>query len=163
MTSSQSPAKTWQLELLYDGECPLCVREVNFLQRKDAERGLVSFVDIAEDSYNPQEHGGIDFETAMGVIHAILPDGTVVKNVEVFRRTYQILGMGWIYAITQVPAIEYLANLLYSIWANLRLVLTGRPSLETILMTRQQRIDGCDICQDLDRTNTSQLADDKPV
>ena len=117
MTSIQSPTTTWQLELLYDGECPLCVREVNFLRRKDADRGLVSFVDIADDTYNPANHAGIDFETAMGRIHAVLPDGSIVQNVEVFRRTYEILGIGWIYAITKVPAIEYLANLLYGIWS----------------------------------------------
>jgi predicted DCC family thiol-disulfide oxidoreductase YuxK len=39
---------SWKIKLLYDGECPLCVREVNFLTKRDAGRGLVSFVDIAE-------------------------------------------------------------------------------------------------------------------
>ena len=29
----------WKIELLYDGECPLCVREVNFLTKKDRGRG----------------------------------------------------------------------------------------------------------------------------
>ena len=147
MTSIQSPTTTWQLELLYDGECPLCVREVNFLRRKDADRGLVSFVDIADDTYNPANHAGIDFETAMGRIHAVLPDGSIVQNVEVFRRTYEILGIGWIYAITKVPAIEYLANLLYGVWADLRLVLTGRPNLASIMTSRQQRLDGCTTCR----------------
>lgn len=77
---------SWQIELLYDGQCPLCVREVNFLKKRDAGRGLVAFVDIADDRYSPEAHGGIDYETAMGRIHAVLPDGTTVKNVEVFRR-----------------------------------------------------------------------------
>jgi predicted DCC family thiol-disulfide oxidoreductase YuxK len=39
---------SWKIKLLYDGECPLCVREVNFLTKRDAGRGLVAFVDIAE-------------------------------------------------------------------------------------------------------------------
>ena len=64
-------ADHWQIELLYDGDCPLCVREVNFLRKKDAGRGLVQFVDIADDTYNPTQHGGVDFETAMGRIHAL--------------------------------------------------------------------------------------------
>ncbi|NJK76262.1 MAG: DUF393 domain-containing protein, partial [Microcoleus sp. SU_5_6] len=55
--SESIAAPSWQIELLYDGECPLCVREVNFLKKRDAGRGLVSFVDIAEDGYNPQSHG----------------------------------------------------------------------------------------------------------
>ncbi len=143
ITPGRSQSTAWQIELLYDGACPLCVREVNFLKTKDADRGLVSFVDIADDDYTSSEHAGIGFETAMGKIHAVLPDGTVITNVEVFRRTYEILGIGWIYAITKVPAIEYLANLLYGIWADLRLSLTGRPHLAAIVASRQQRLDRC--------------------
>jgi predicted DCC family thiol-disulfide oxidoreductase YuxK len=134
---------SWEIKLLYDGECPLCLREVNFLQKKDALRGKVAFVDIAADDYNPEENAGIDFETAMGRIHGILPDGTVIKNVEVFRRVYEALGMGWVYAITKLPVLGALANFIYGIWADLRLRLTGRPSLETVIKQRQERL-GCD-------------------
>ena len=134
-------SSSWEIKLLYDGECPLCVREVNFLQKRDAGRNLVAFVDIADDDYNPEENGGVDFETAMGRIHAVLPDGTVIKNVEVFRRVYEALGMGWVYAITKLPIIGAIANLIYGIWAEWRLALTGRPNLETIIRERQQRLE----------------------
>jgi predicted DCC family thiol-disulfide oxidoreductase YuxK len=128
----------WQIKLLYDGECPLCLREVNFLQKQDAGRGLVVFVDIADENYNPQEHGDISFEEAMGRIHAVLSDGTIVKNVEVFRRVYSILGIGWIYAFTKWPLIGSLVDLIYEVWAAWRLALTGRPDLQTILAARQK-------------------------
>ncbi|NJO42538.1 MAG: DUF393 domain-containing protein [Cyanobacteria bacterium CRU_2_1] len=136
---SASPA--WQIKLLYDGACPLCLREVNFLRKRDAGRGLVMFVDIADDDYIPDAHGGVDFETAMGRIHAILPDGTVIQNVEVFRRVYEILGMGWIYALTKLPIVGFIVDRLYDIWADWRLKLTGRPDLATIITDRQQRIE----------------------
>jgi len=141
--SNQILNQTWEIKLLYDGECPLCLREVNFLQKKDAGRGKVAFVDIASDDYNPEENAGIDFETAMGRIHGILPDGTVIKNVEVFRRVYETLGMGWVYAITKWPILGALANFVYGIWADLRLKLTGRPDLETVIKQRQEKL-GCD-------------------
>ena len=134
---------TWQIELLYDGACPLYMREVNFLQKRDAGRGLVAFVDIAADDYSPDAHGGIDFETAMGRIHAVLADGTVVQNVEVFRRVYDILGMGWVYAVTRLPIIGAAVDWLYGIWADRRLALTGRPSLAAIATERQTRLE-CD-------------------
>jgi predicted DCC family thiol-disulfide oxidoreductase YuxK len=101
-TAKVSDHKSWKIKLLYDGACPLCLREVNFLKSKDGDRGLIEFVDIATDDYDPADHAGIDFETAMGRIHAILADGTIVKNVEVFRQTYDILGIGWIYAISKL-------------------------------------------------------------
>ena len=141
--SNQNLNQTWEIKLLYDGECPLCLREVNFLQKKDAGRGKVAFVDIASDDYNPEENAGIDFETAMGRIHGILADGTVIKNVEVFRRVYETLGMGWVYAITKLPIFGALANFIYGIWADLRLKLTGRPDLATVIKQRQERLD-CD-------------------
>jgi predicted DCC family thiol-disulfide oxidoreductase YuxK len=149
LNSSQAPS--WLIKLLYDGECPLCVREVNFLQKRDAGRGLVAFVDIADEAYEPDANGGVDFATAMGRIHAVLPDGTVIQNVEVFRRVYEVLGMGWIYAITKLPIVGRIADWLYGIWADRRLALTGRPNLETILADRQNRIPcQTDRCQRLE-------------
>jgi predicted DCC family thiol-disulfide oxidoreductase YuxK len=135
--SNESPT-SWKIELLYDGECPLCLREVNFLLKRDAGRGIVKFVDIADPDYRPQEHGGVDFATAMGRIHGVLPDGRVIKNVEVFRRVYEELGMGWVYAITKLPIIGAIADWAYGIWADWRLKLTGRPELSVIIAAKQQ-------------------------
>ena len=142
--SDRASIPDWKIKLLYDGECPLCVREVNFLTKKDRGRGIVKFVDIADPNYDPQENAGVDFVTAMGVIHGILPDGTVIKNVEVFRQVYEQLGMGWVYAITRIPLVGKLADWLYGIWANWRLKITGRPEIETILAQRQQKLNSSD-------------------
>ncbi|CDN10203.1 MAG: DUF393 domain-containing protein [Richelia sp.] len=135
-------SQSWKIKLLYDGECPLCLREVKFLQKRDAGRGIVAFVDIAADDYQGENNGGIDFKTAMGRIHAVLLDGSVIKNVEVFRRVYEELGMGWLYAVTKLPIISALADALYSIWADWRLPLTGRPNLDIILQQRTSHL-GC--------------------
>ena len=135
-----SAKPNWQIKLLYDGECPLCVREVNFLTQKDADRGIVKFIDIASLDYNPSENAGIDFATAMGTIHAILPDGTVIKNVEVFRQVYEVLGMGWVYAVTKIPIVGAIADWIYKVWAHWRLKLTRRPDLDTIIAQRQKKL-----------------------
>lgn len=137
-TTPNSEFPAYEIKLLYDGECPLCLREVNFLRKKDAGRGKVVFVDIADDNYSPQENAGIDYETAMTRIHAVLADGIVVKNIEAFRKVYEVLGMGWIYALTKIPVIGWIANKVYEIWANLRLKITGREDLSVILAKREQ-------------------------
>ena len=134
---------TWQIELLYDGGCPLCMREVNFLRRKDAGRDIISFVDIAALDYDPQQHAGIDFETAMGVIHAVKADGSIIQGVEVFRQVYDALGIGWIYAATKWPVVGPLVDKLYELWADRRLAATGRPSLQEIVRERQKALDAC--------------------
>ena len=63
--SSTTDDVSWKVNLLYDGDCPLCLREVNFLRKKDAGRGIVKFTDIADLNYRAEENGGVDFETTM--------------------------------------------------------------------------------------------------
>ncbi len=148
-SSSISDAQpAWKIKLLYDGDCPLCLREVNFLTKKDAGRGLVAFVDVAADDYSAADNGGIDFETAMGRIHAVLPDGSSVKNVEVFRRIYETLGMGWVYAATKWPVIGPLVDAAYGVWADLRLKVTGRGDLAAVVAQREKRLAQMEACGD---------------
>lgn len=133
------PTDTWKINLLYDGDCPLCLREVSFLQKKDAGRGRVKFTDIAALDYDPDENGGVDFETAMGRIHAVRADGTVVKNVAVFQEVYDAIGIGWMYAPTKWPIIGPLVNKIYDLWADKRLAVTGRPSLAEVIAQKKEQ------------------------
>jgi predicted DCC family thiol-disulfide oxidoreductase YuxK len=146
ISDRSNPQSTWKIKLLFDGACPLCVREVNFLKRKDGDRNLINFVDIAAEDYDPADNANIDFETAMGRIHAILPNGDIVQNVEVFRQIYDILGIGWIYSVTKLPIVGKLADAVYGVWADYRLLLTGRPNLKTVIARRQQLLDDRGIC-----------------
>jgi predicted DCC family thiol-disulfide oxidoreductase YuxK len=139
-------ASHWQINLLYDGDCPLCMREVNLLRQRDQDRGLITFTNIAAATYNPAANGGVDFETAMGRIHAVKSDGTILKNVEVFREIYGLLGMGWIYAPTRWPILGSIIDWLYGLWADWRLPLTGRSSLKTLMAQRQQQLSAT--CED---------------
>lgn len=140
MNSTNFTQNQWKIKLLYDGDCPLCVREVNFLRKKDAGRGKVVFVDVADDNYSPEENANIDYEMAMNRIHAILADGSIVTNLEVFRQVYEILGMGWVYSFTKLPLLGKVADKIYAIWANWRLKMTGRPDLITLVAERNKRL-----------------------
>lgn len=70
-------------------------------------------------------------------IHAILPDGTVVTDVEVFRRLYEAVGLGWVYSATKYEPVMNAANWVYGIWAKYRLPITGRPDLEVVLQQKK--------------------------
>ncbi len=153
ISNSNSNNNTWKINLLYDGDCPLCLREVNFLQKKDAGRGLVKFTDIADLNYSPDENGGVDFETAMGRIHAVRADGTVVKNVAVFQEVYEAIGIGWMYAPTKWPIVGPLVNKIYDLWADKRLAVTGRASLAQVIAERNEKI----ACQSEGRCRTEDL------
>jgi predicted DCC family thiol-disulfide oxidoreductase YuxK len=78
-----------RITVLYDGDCPLCSREIRF--------------------------------------HGVLPAGTVIESVEVFRRAYAAVGLGWLMAPTRWPGLRRLADLAYRIFARNRL----RPAVES--------------------------------
>ncbi|KAH7550420.1 hypothetical protein JRO89_XS13G0189000 [Xanthoceras sorbifolium] len=129
----------WKIKMLYDGDCPLCMREVNMLQERNKQYDTIKFVDISSDEYSPEENQGLDYKTVMGRIHAILSDGTVVTDVEAFRRLYEQVGLGWVYAVTKYEPIATLADAVYGVWAKYRLQITGRPPLEQVLEARKKK------------------------
>lgn len=129
-----------QLRILYDGGCPLCLREVRFLSQRDERlhpgEPRLAFVDINDPAYDPAAHAGVGYRAAMGRIHAIDADGVVLKDVAVFRHAYALIGLGWLYAPSRWPVLRQLANAAYGLWARWRLRVTGRPSLEQLCRDR---------------------------
>ncbi|MCT0206916.1 thiol-disulfide oxidoreductase DCC family protein [Synechococcus sp. CS-1332] len=131
-----------ELTLLFDGGCPLCLREVRILRRRDAERGCLAFVNVDDPAYDPARHGGITYADAMGRMHALRADGAVIQDVEVFRQAYGLVGLGWLYAPTRWPLLRPMVDALYGLWARWRLAITGRPAMEVLCQGRCQTTPG---------------------
>ena len=127
------------IDLLYDGECPICMMEVEFLKKRDIKR-RIRFTNLQDPTYNPAEHGNVTFEDGMRKLRAVMPDGRVVKGVEVFRQTYKAIGLGWIFELTNLPVIGNVADNLYDVWAENRLRLTGKGDLADILVARAKEL-----------------------
>lgn len=111
-------------EVFYDGQCPLCRREIGMLRRLD-RRQRIQFTDISEPAFDAGLPGKT-YSELMGEIQGRLPDGTWVKGVEVFRRLYGAVGFRWLVAISRWPGIRNLLDLGYRLFARNRLRLTGR-------------------------------------
>ena len=118
------------------------------LKRRDSERtGSICFVDVAAPAYDPAENCGISYETAMRTIHGIVPSSSdgkdggeqlvVITGVDVFKRAYELVGLGWVYAFLEVPVLKKIATAAYDAWARIRLPLTGRPALEVVLAEKK--------------------------
>jgi predicted DCC family thiol-disulfide oxidoreductase YuxK len=112
------------IEVFYDGECPLCMREIQMLQRLDRRR-RIRFADIAAQGFEAATVG-VSREALLERIHGRLPDGTLVEGVEVFRRLYSAVGFGPLVTLTRLPGIARALDLSYSWFAKNRLRLTGR-------------------------------------
>lgn len=117
------------IEVFYDGACPLCMREIAMLRRRD-RRGRIRFTDIADAAFDAHAYGKTHDEL-MAKMHGRLPDGTWVQGVEVFRRLYVAVGFAWLVAPTRLPLISHALDWGYAIFARNRLRWTGRCTAET--------------------------------
>ncbi len=114
----------WDIKLLFDGDCPLCMREVRMLSRANRS-GRLRLEDISHQNFDPAPYGLTKSEV-MGHIHGVLPDGRVITGMEVFRRSYAAVGLGFLLAPTGWPGIKPVADRAYDWFAKNRLRLTGR-------------------------------------
>lgn len=121
-------SEPWRIRVLYDGECPLCTREIRFLERRDRGRGLIQFEDIASSRFDPARYD-LELPLLMARIHGVLPNGEIVEGVEVFRQAYGAVGLGWLVAPTRWPILRGLTDRAYRIFARNRLRWTGRSSV----------------------------------
>lgn len=120
---SPEPAE-FDVEVFYDGACPLCIREINMLRRWD-RRNRIRFVDIADPDFHAEALGTTQAEL-MARIRGRLSDGTWIEGVEVFRRLYTAVGFGWLIWPSRLPGISQMLELGYRVFAKNRLRLTGR-------------------------------------
>lgn len=113
------------MEVFYDGDCPLCRREIDLLRRLDRSRGRIRCTDLAAPDFDAAALG-LTHAEVMAEIHGRLPDGTLLRGVEVFRRLYAAVGFRWLTAITRLPGISQVLDWGYRWFARHRLRLTGR-------------------------------------
>ncbi len=121
-TSVLAPAKV--VEVFYDGDCPLCVREIRMLMRRD-HASRIEFTNIAAPSFDATAYGSTQ-AALMARIQGRLPDGTWIEGVEVFRRLYGAVGFRRLVALSRLPVISHLLGIAYRLFAKNRLRLTGR-------------------------------------
>ena len=121
---SQVLAAGKSVEVFYDGDCPLCMREIRMLMRKDRD-AHIQFTDIATPGFDAAEHG-TTYPALMERIRGRLPDGTWIEGVEVFRQLYTAVGFRRLVAVTRLPGLSHLLALGYRLFAKNRLRLTGR-------------------------------------
>ena len=115
------PSSSWKLKLLYDGDCPFCKREIGWMQRRNSN-GKLAFENIAATGFDASTYG-LRQEEVMHFIHGVLPNGRIIKKLEVFQEAYTLLGLGWLVAPTRWPLIKQLCTLAYLLFARYRIPL----------------------------------------
>jgi predicted DCC family thiol-disulfide oxidoreductase YuxK len=107
--------------LLYDGDCPICRREVAWLKRRDNADNLVC-EDISALGFDPFRYG-LTREEVNRELHGVQSDGTVLRGMEAVRQAYQSVGLGLLVAPTRLPGMRFLTDQMYRWFARNRLAL----------------------------------------
>ncbi len=113
-------------EVFYDGDCPLCVKEIRWLQKRDRQRRQqIQFTDIAAADFDATRLGKT-YDQLMAEIHGRTADGRWVQGVEVFRYLYAAAGFPKMVRLSRCLGVRQGLNLGYRVFAKYRTRLTGR-------------------------------------
>jgi predicted DCC family thiol-disulfide oxidoreductase YuxK len=157
-TSASTRLFSEEINVLYDSKCGVCKLEMDWLVSRDIrlngpDNRKLRLTDL-EDSFDETDtaNGGIDYDTGMAAIYAIKHDGTVYKGVPVFEMAYDQVGLGWIWKLNNVPAINRFLNWGYEVFATNRTRITRGASLEELMRLnaekkKAQEMDDCESCK----------------
>ena len=108
----------YPLTLFYDAACPVCALEMDHLRERDVAGKLV-FVDIGVPGFDPTLYGAT-LKEMDAQIHALRPDGSMVRGVEALRLAYSAAGLGWVLRPTGWAPLKPLFDAGYRIFARHR-------------------------------------------
>jgi len=110
-------AEIYPLTIYYDSRCPMCKAEKeNLMLHNDA--GNLVFADIWADGFEPPPGRTVD--DLLERIHGMQANGQLIDSMELLRRSYEGVNMGWVTALTTWPVLGGMADWAYPILARNR-------------------------------------------
>jgi len=111
--------------VLFDADCPICLRSVEALKRKDKRR-VLAFRSIRHPE-TPKLFPSLSPEALEQSIHLVSPDGKVREGAEAVEALLALLpGLSWTGLLFRLPFARPLARWLYRLVARNRYLLTCR-------------------------------------
>jgi predicted DCC family thiol-disulfide oxidoreductase YuxK len=118
----------WPLTLYFDGDCPLCAREIQMLRRRASEERL-QLVDISTAPFDAAELG-FTHQTMQNLLHARFADGQWVTGLDATLWSWRAAGLEkWAAPLTWRP-LRPLLELAYRLFCRLRPHLEWLPHPE---------------------------------
>lgn len=90
-----------KLTIFYDGNCPLCAKEMNPLRQHDHKQEI-NTVDLYSDAFSAYPQ--IDPDRANTILHALDNHGNLLLGLDVTYRAWQLVGRGWLVVCTTALA-----------------------------------------------------------
>src|SRR5262245_56160622 len=107
-----------QLTVFYDGQCPLCSREIEHYRRR-AVPDSIRFVDITEPDFDAG-YFGIDLKHAQRVLH-VQEGERMLKGVDAFLALWQAVPCyRWLARLGRIPFFRFFLATGYRVFAAVR-------------------------------------------
>lgn len=116
-------ANDFPLTVFYDAGCPVCALEMDALRRRDRCDRL-KLVDMSAPGFDACCYG-FAHDDLDAVIHALRPDGTVLRGMDVLRSAYGAAGLGWLLQATRWPLLKPVFDAAYRSFARRRHAISG--------------------------------------
>ncbi len=112
---------TAPIKVFFDGSCPLCVAETDFIRTKDTHNQLM-FIDASRADFKPEDFQlqGITQQDCMRELIAQSADGTIYRALATFRMLYATIGLAQAAAWTNWPLLHRPIDALYRWFARNR-------------------------------------------
>jgi len=108
------------LTLYFDGSCPLCRAEIDYLRYKDTHHlGQLAFIDITQTGLDWQG-SGLSCERAMALMQGRLQSGEVIEGVRVFATAYRLVDLRVLAWLLSRPLLQGPLATLYAAFAKRR-------------------------------------------
>jgi len=102
--------------MVYDGECPLCSREVHLLQSRSPD-AKVQYVDIATKDYQPEKFQNLSYQQTMEQLYVLSAKGDVLKGVDAFFTLYSKTGWKGLAMALKALLFQQILQALYQLFA----------------------------------------------
>jgi predicted DCC family thiol-disulfide oxidoreductase YuxK len=108
------------ITVLYDGYCVICKQSKRIIQALDWQN-RVEFLDIHRWNEVEARYPALDFETAMGQMHTVMPDGSLIGGFDGMRCILRELPLGLpLWLILHLPGANWLGPKIYRLVARNR-------------------------------------------
>jgi predicted DCC family thiol-disulfide oxidoreductase YuxK len=111
-------SEDFPLTVFYDASCPVCALEMDTLLARDTCRRLQP-IDMSAPAFDAAIYG-LDHSELAAVLHAVRPDGSVVRGMAALRLAYGAGGLGWLLHATSWPLLKSTADGAYGLFARHR-------------------------------------------
>lgn len=109
-----------KLTIFYDGRCPLCVAEMNALQRYDEQKQLIRLENIHSNGFKDR-FPHIDVNAANRVLHGVDENGDLLKGLDVTVRAWELVDRKRWLRILRWPIVRLVADQSYLFFAKHRM------------------------------------------